>query len=63
MKANQIHYDDHFHFMPDMKSKSINLLYINHSFGTQSLGPSKNSKEKLHKLKILQYFKKECFRL
>ena len=41
MKLNQIYQGDNLHFMKDMKDESIDLIYIDPPFGTQSLWSSK----------------------
>ena len=41
MKLNQIYHGDNLHFMKDMPSEFIDLIYIDPPFGTQSLWSSK----------------------
>lgn len=41
MKLNQIYQGDNIHFMKDMNNESIDLIYIDPPFGTQSLWSSK----------------------
>ena len=41
MKTNRIYHGDNLYFMRDMKSESVDLIYIDPPFGTQSLWHSK----------------------
>ena len=41
MRLNQIYHGDNLHFMSDMRDESIDLIYIDPPFGTQSLWSSK----------------------
>ncbi len=56
MKVNQIYHGDNLHFMPDMKPESIDLIYIDPPFGTQSLWQSKAFREKVQELKFYDIF-------
>ena len=52
MKLNQIYHGDNLYFLKDIKSESIDLIYIDPPFGTQSLWQSKAFKEKVQELKF-----------
>lgn len=56
MKANRIYHGDNMYFMPDMPSESIDLIYIDPPFGTQSLWKSKAFKEKVQDLQFYDIF-------
>ena len=56
MKANRIYHGDNMYFMPDMPSESIDLIYIDPPFGTQSLWKSQAFKEKVQDLQFYDIF-------
>ena len=56
MKLNQIYHGDNLHFMPDMADESIDLIYIDPPFGTQSLWKSKAFNEKVQELQFYDIF-------
>lgn len=47
METNRIYHGDNLFYIPDMPSESIDLIYIDPPFGTQSLWKSKAFKEKV----------------
>ena len=49
---NRVYHGDNLFFMPDMPAESIDLIYIDPPFGTQSLWESKAFKEKVQSLKF-----------
>lgn len=56
VKLDHIYHGDNLYFMPDMKENSIDLIYIDPPFGTQSLWQSKAFKEKVQELKFYDFF-------
>ena len=56
MQTNRIYHGDNMYFMPDMPSESIDLIYIDPPFGTQSLWKSKAFKEKVQELQFYDIF-------
>ena len=52
MQPNRIYHGDNMYFMPDMPSESIDLIYIDPPFGTQSLWKSKAFNEKVQDLQF-----------
>jgi len=50
MKLNQIYHCDSLHFIHDMEEESIDFIYIDPPFGTESLWPSKAFKQQLQEL-------------
>lgn len=52
MKINHIYQGDNLYFMPDFPDESIDLIYIDPPFGTQSLWQSKAFKEKVQELQF-----------
>jgi len=56
VKLNHIYHGDNLYFMPDMKENSIDLIYIDPPFGTQSLWQSKAFKEKVQELQFYDIF-------
>ena len=56
LKTNRIYHGDNMYFMPDMPAKSIDLIYIDPPFGTQSLWKSKAFKEKVQDLQFYDIF-------
>ena len=55
-KTNAIYHGDNMYYMPDMPSESIDLIYIDPPFGTQSLWKSKAFKEKVQELQFYDIF-------
>lgn len=47
METNRIYHGDNMFYMPDMPAESIDLIYIDPPFGTQSLWKSRAFKEKV----------------
>ena len=56
MRLNQIYHGDNLHYLKDIKSESIDLIYIDPPFGTQSLWKSKAFKEKVQELQFYDVF-------
>lgn len=52
MKLNHIYQGDNLYFMPDFPEESIDLIYIDPPFGTQSLWQSKAFKENVQELQF-----------
>ncbi len=52
LKVNQIYHGDNLYFMSDMPDESIDLIYIDPPFGTQSLWQSKAFREKVQELQF-----------
>ena len=52
LETNRIYHGDNMFYMPDMPSESIDLIYIDPPFGTQSLWKSKAFKEKVQELQF-----------
>ena len=52
MQINRIYHGDNMYYMPDMPSESLDLIYIDPPFGTQSLWQSKAFREKVQELKF-----------
>ena len=52
METNRIYHGDNMFYMPDMPKESIDLIYIDPPFGTQSLWKSKAFKEKVQDLQF-----------
>ena len=56
MEINRIYHGDNMYYLPDMPSESIDLIYIDPPFGTQSLWKSKAFKEKVQELQFYDIF-------
>ena len=56
VEINRIYHGDNMYFMPDMPAESIDLIYIDPPFGTQSLWKSKAFKEKVQELQFYDIF-------
>ena len=56
VELNRIYHGDNMYFMPDMPEESIDLIYIDPPFGTQSLWKSKAFKEKVQELQFYDIF-------
>ena len=56
IKTNRIYHGDNMYFMPDMPAESIDLIYIDPPFGTQSLLKSKAFKEDVQELQFYDIF-------
>lgn len=56
MNLNHIYHGDNLHFMPNMVDESIDLIYIDPPFGTQSLWKSKAFNEKVQELQFYDIF-------
>ena len=52
IETNRIYHGDNMFYMPDMPSESIDLIYIDPPFGTQSLWQSKAFKEKVQEFQF-----------
>lgn len=52
VEMNRIYHGDNMYFMPDMPAESIDLIYIDPPFGTQSLWKSKAFKESVQELQF-----------
>ena len=52
MKTNRIYHGDNMFYMPDMPKESIDLIYIDPPFGTQSLWKSKAFNEKVQEFQF-----------
>ena len=55
-ETNRIYQGDNLYYMPDMPKESIDLIYIDPPFGTQSLLKSKAFKEKVQDLQFYDIF-------
>ena len=55
IEHNRIYQGDNMFYMPDMPSESIDLIYIDPPFGTQSLWKSKAFKEKVQALQFYDF--------
>ena len=56
VNVNRIYHGDNLYYMPDMPSESIDLIYIDPPFGTQSLWKSKAFKENVQELQFYDIF-------
>ena len=56
MKLNSIYHGDNLLYLSDMKESSLDLIYIDPPFGTQSLWQSRAFKEKVQELKFYDIF-------
>ena len=55
-KTNNIYHGDNLYYLPDLRDESIDLIYIDPPFGTQSLWKSKAFKEKVQELQFYDFF-------
>ena len=52
LETNRIYHGDNMYYMPGMPAESIDLIYIDPPFGTQSLWRSRAFKEKVQELQF-----------